>query len=150
MNGLEEPNIIKRLYEASNAGVTIKLIVRGICCLVPGVKGMSENIEVISILDRFLEHSRMYYFYNDGKDEMYLASADWMKRNLRKRIEVGFPVYDENIKEMLKDLLDIQLRDNTKARIIDKKQTNKYKQDDNIMKVRTQYATYDYMKKNYS
>ena len=111
---------------------------------------MSENIEVISILDPFLEHSRMYYFYNDGKDEMYLASADWMKRNLRKRIEVGFPVYDENIKEMLKDLLDIQLRDNTKARIIDKKQTNKYKQDDNIMKVRTQYATYDYMKKNYS
>lgn len=150
MNGLEEPKIIDKLYEASKAGVKVKLIVRGICCLIPGVKGMSENIEVISILDRFLEHIRMYYFHNDGSEDIYLASADWMKRNLRKRIEVGFPVYDEGNKKMLKDLLDIQLSDNVKARIIDKKQSNKYKVDDDPKKVRTQYATYDYIKKNNS
>ena len=150
MNGLEEPKIIDKLYEASNAGVQVKLIVRGICCLIPGVKGMSENIEVISILDRFLEHTRMYYFHNDGNEEVFLSSADWMKRNLRKRIEVAFPIYDEGIKKMMKDLLDIQLEDNTKARIIDKKQSNKYKTDDNSKKIRAQYATYDYIKKNYS
>jgi polyphosphate kinase len=150
MNGLEEPKIIDKLYEASRSGVKIKLIVRGICCLIPGIKGMSENIEVISILDRFLEHTRMYYFHNDGSEEVFLASADWMQRNLRKRIEVGFPIYDEGIKKMMKDLLDIQLSDNTKARIIDKKQSNQYKTGDNSKKIRAQYATYDYIKKNYS
>ena len=148
MNGLEEPRIIEKLYEASNAGVKIRLIVRGICCLIPGVKGMSENIEVISIVDRFLEHSRIYYFHNDGNEEVYLSSADLMKRNLRKRIEVAFPVYDEGIRKMIKDLLDIQWSDNVKARIIDKNQVNKYRErgEPNI---RAQYATYDYMKKNY-
>jgi polyphosphate kinase len=148
MNGLEEPKIIEKLYEASNAGVKIRLIVRGICCLIPGIKGMSENIEVISILDRFLEHTRMYYFYNEGNDEIYLSSADMMKRNLRKRIEVAFPVYDEGIKKTIKDLLDIQWSDNVKARIIDKDQTNQYRAPGEP-KIRAQYTTYEYMKKNF-
>lgn len=148
MNGLEEPKIIEKLYEASNAGVKIRLIVRGICCLIPGVKGMSENIEVISILDRFLEHTRVYYFYNGGNEEIYLSSADMMKRNLRKRIEVAFPVYDTGIKQMVKDLLDIQWSDNVKVRIIDKDQTNHYRLPGEP-KVRAQYATYEYIKKNY-
>ena len=150
MNGLEEPKIIDKLYEASNAGVKIKLIVRGICCLVPGVKGQSENIEAISILDRFLEHTRMYCFHNDGDPEYFLSSADMMKRNLRKRIEVAFPVYDEDVKKVFKDLLDIQLADNTKARIIDKKQVNNYKTDSSTKKINAQLETYKYIKTNLS
>ena len=150
MNGLEEPKIIDKLYEASNAGVKIKLIVRGICCLIPGVKGQSENIEAISIIDRFLEHTRMYCFHNDGNSEYYLSSADMMKRNLRKRIEVAFPIYDEDVKKFFQDLLDIQMADNTKARIIDKKQLNNYKTDENQKKINTQLETYKYIKNNFS
>lgn len=150
MNGLEEPKIIDKLYEASNAGVKITLIVRGICCLVPGVKGQSENIEAISILDRFLEHTRMYCFHNDGDPEYYLSSADMMKRNLRKRIEVAFPIYDDDVKKFFQDLLDIQLADNTKARIIDKKQINNYKTDGSSKKINAQLETYKYIKTNLS
>ncbi len=150
MNGLEEPKIIDKLYEASNAGVKIKLIVRGICCLIPGVKGQSENIEAISIIDRFLEHTRMYCFHNDGNSEYYLSSADMMKRNLRKRIEVAFPIYDEDVKKFFQDLLDIQMADNTKARIIDKKHLNNYKTNENQKKINTQLETYNYIKNNFS
>ena len=107
--------MIKKLYEASQAGVKIRIIVRGICCLVPGIEGMSENISVISIVDRFLEHARIYVFHNAGEELVYVASADWMKRNLSRRIEVAFPVYDKKIKTQLLKQLEIQWNDNTKA-----------------------------------
>lgn len=146
INSLEDENIIKKLYEASTAGVKISLIVRGICCLIPGVKGMSENISIISILDRFLEHDRVYIFNNDGNEKIYLASADWMHRNLSRRIEVGFPVCDENLKNIIKHIVTIKLNDNVKARIIDEKQTNQYRITQSENEHRSQYEIFEYLK----
>ncbi|WP_223068149.1 polyphosphate kinase 1 [Paenibacillus caui] len=116
INSLSDQEIIDELYQASQAGVRIDLIVRGVCCLRPGVEGLSENIRVISIVDRFLEHSRLFYFNNGGNPEVYLASADWMTRNLKRRIELMCPVFDTGIKEMVVSILDLLLRDNVKAR----------------------------------
>lgn len=127
MNSLEDRKMIKKLYKASRAGVKINLIIRGICCLVPGVKGLSENINVISIVDRFLEHTRIYIFHNSGNEIIYAASADWMKRNLNRRVEVAFPINSDKAKGMIKKIIEIQLADNTKARIINSEQTNCYK-----------------------
>jgi len=149
MNSLLDENIIRKLYEASNAGVRIQLIVRGICALVPGVKGLSENIQVISIIDRFLEHARVYIFCNGGDEKVYLASADWMTRNLFKRIECGFPIFDEEIKKELLDIIHIQLSDNVKARLIDQDYDNKYVKN-SLPSIRAQYAIYDYLKQKYS
>ncbi len=118
LNSLVDPTLIAALYEASNCGVKINLIVRGICCLVPGIKGLSENVKVISIVGRFLEHSRIYYFYNNGTEDVYLSSADWMPRNLYRRVEAAFPVIDPSIKEYLIKVLTIQLKDNIKARVL--------------------------------
>jgi len=116
MNGLEEPKIIQALYRASQAGVKIDLIVRGICCLRPGIKGVSENIRVRSVLGRFLEHTRVYYFYNGGEPEILCASADWMSRNLLKRVETCFPVHDKKLaRQILNQGLRIYLSDNTGA-----------------------------------
>lgn len=126
MNSLEDKGMISKLYVASQAGVKIQLIVRGICCLIPGEKDLSENIEVISIVDRFLEHARVYIFANGGEEKMYLASADWMTRNLDKRVEVVFPIYDPEIYKELKGIINLQLSDNTKARIINEAQDNPY------------------------
>lgn len=116
VNSLVDREIIEAFYEASRAGVTIELIVRGICCLKPGVDGVSTNISVWSIVGRFLEHSRIYYFYNDGADEVYLSSADLMDRNLDHRIEILFPLDDPDIKETIKRDLEISLSDTVKAR----------------------------------
>ncbi len=119
MNSLTDVNMIETLYEASKAGVKVDLIVRGICCLRPGVKGVSENIRVISIVGRFLEHSRVFYFENDGKPEVYLSSADLMGRNLDRRVELMFPVEDQGLREFIKhEVLDIALRDNVRARVL--------------------------------
>jgi len=116
MNGLEEPKIIQALYRASQAGVKIDLIVRGICCLRPGIKGVSENIRVRSVLGRFLEHSRVFYFYNGGEPEVLCASADWMNRNLLRRVETCFPVHDKKLaRQILNQGLRIYLADNTGA-----------------------------------
>jgi polyphosphate kinase len=115
LNNLEENVMISKLYEASQAGVKIELIIRGICCLVPGLKGQSENISVLRIVDRYLEHGRVFVFHNEGNEEIYLGSADWMNRNIYRRIEVCFPVLDEQIKMEIKSLLKIQLADNVKA-----------------------------------
>src|SRR5690606_3516287 len=115
LNALVEPEIIRALYEASNAGVYVDLIVRGICCLRPGVPGVSENIRVRSIVGRFLEHSRVYYFHNGGNEELYCASADWMDRNFFRRIELMFPIVDEKLKVRVMADLDTYLADNTQA-----------------------------------
>ncbi len=126
MNALEDAKMIRKLYAASVKGVDVTLLVRGICCLVPGVPGQSERIRVRSIVDRFLEHARIYVFHHDGADDMYLASADWMKRNLSGRVEVAFPIYDPRVRDELGEILDLQCRDTTKARIIDAAQKNEY------------------------
>jgi polyphosphate kinase len=119
--------MIAWLYEASNAGVKIRLIIRGLCCAIPGVPGMSANIRAISIVDRYLEHARIFIFHNGGNERYYVASADWMARNLTHRIEVGFPIYDESLQKEIRQFIDMQLRDNVKARIIAKGRNNKYK-----------------------
>ncbi len=150
MNSLEDIEMIGLLYRASQAGVKIQLIVRGICCLIPGIEGMSENIEIISIIDRFLEHARVYIFCNGGKEVMYTASADWMTRNLDRRIEVVMPIYDPDIFQEIRQIIDIQLQDNTKARWINPKQDNAYKiQRPHEEKIRAQAAIYDFLAKKY-
>ena len=118
MNSLCDPVIIKALYEASNAGVKIDLIIRGICCLKTGIKDLSENITVRSIVGNFLEHARIFYFHNDGFEDVYMGSADWMPRNLDKRVEITFPVEDESIKQEVIEILEIQLADTLKAHIL--------------------------------
>lgn len=145
MNSLVDQQMIEKLYEASNAGVKIRLVVRGICCLVPGVKSQSENIEVISIVDKFLEHSRLFVFCHGGVEKYYLSSADWMTRNLDRRIETAFPVYDPDIQKELMDLFMIQWNDNVKGRIIGKEQSNKMKPH-GLPSVRSQFETYDYLR----
>jgi polyphosphate kinase len=118
MNSLCDPKIMEALYDASKAGVQIDLIVRGICCIKAGVPGLSENIHVRSIVGNFLEHSRIFYFYNDGFEDIYMGSADWMPRNLVKRVEITFPVEDEDLKKKIKEILKIQLTDTLKAHIM--------------------------------
>jgi polyphosphate kinase len=126
LNSLQDAKMIKLLYKASNAGVKIRLLIRGICCLVPGIEGQSVNISITSIVDRFLEHGRIYVFGNNGKEKMYLGSADWMTRNLDHRIEVITPILDRDIHLKLKELLDLQLVDTIKSRVIDSNQNNSY------------------------
>jgi len=118
MNSLVDKDIIEKLYAASKDGVEIELIIRGICCLRPGVKGISENITVRSIVGRFLEHSRVFYFNNNGEEDMYIGSADWMERNLNKRIELLIPIHNTEAKQKLKTILEYNLKDNVKARIL--------------------------------
>ncbi|KNY25934.1 RNA degradosome polyphosphate kinase [Pseudobacteroides cellulosolvens] len=118
VNSLVDEGIIRKLYEASCAGVKIDLIVRGICCLKPGVEGISENISVRSIVGRYLEHSRIFYFYNDGDEKIYLASADWMTRNLDRRVELLFPVEEKDTFRRIKEIIDVYLKDNVKARLL--------------------------------
>ena len=118
MNSLCDPAIMAALYYASSCGVKIDLLVRGICCLKVGIPGISENIHVRSIVGNFLEHSRIFYFHNGGSDEIYMGSADWMPRNLDRRVEIVFPVEDEGIKDEIKHVLDLEFRDNVKAHIL--------------------------------
>lgn len=147
MNSLEDKKMINLLYKASIAGVKIKLIVRGICCLIPGVKEMSANIEVISVIDRFLEHSRVYIFGNGDKEQMYIGSADLMKRNLDNRIEVLTPILDKEIYTTLRDIVSLQLDDNVKARVININQTNEYVSDKGEFANSSQHKTYEYLLK---
>ncbi|MCB9207928.1 MAG: polyphosphate kinase 1 [Ignavibacteriales bacterium] len=150
MNSLEDTKMIIKLYEASNAGVKIDLIIRGICCLIPGISNLSKNINIISIVDRYLEHSRIFIFNNNGNPKIYTGSADWMKRNLSRRIEVIFPIEDEEIKKEILDLIDLQLNDNVKARIIDKLDKNEYKKDRIISLNQSQLSTHKYLKNKHS
>lgn len=144
MNSISSYNMVDKLYEASRNGVKVQLIVRGICCLIPGVKGMSENIEVISIIDKFLEHTRLYIFSNNNDPKIYISSADWMTRNIDNRVEVSCPIYDLDIKKELQDLFEIYWSDNVKARIINHDQDNSYKINNHEEKVRSQFKVYDY------
>lgn len=147
MNSLQDRPMIKKLYEASQQGVKIKLIVRGICSLIPGLPGWSENIEAISIVDRFLEHARVFIFHNDGNEHIYLSSADWMARNLSYRIEVAFPIYDPEIRKEIKTFINIQLSDNVKARVLDEEQSNKYNNGSSDIAIRSQVETYYHIKR---
>ena len=124
-NNLVDERVIAKLYEASQAGVQIKLIVRGMCSLIPGIKNISENIEAISIVDRFLEHPRVFIFYNQGRPLYFISSADLMTRNLDFRVEVTCPIYDPKIQRRLQTIIDLQWQDNVKARILDEEQNNK-------------------------
>lgn len=146
LNSLVDRATINRLYEASQAGVKIKMIVRGICSLVPGVPGMSENIEIISIVDKYLEHSRIFIFCNGGEEKYYITSADWMIRNLDNRVEVATPIYDKNIQTELKNYMEIQFNDSVKARRINEKQTNPYRRLKLNRKYRTQEDIYEFLK----
>lgn len=147
LNSLQDKEMIDSLYQASQAGVEVKLIVRGICSLVPGIKGVSENIEIISIVDRFLEHARIFYFYHSGQELLYLSSADWMVRNLSYRVETTFPIYDLKIKKEILNIINLQLNDNVKARIIDANHTNKYRKNNHYLVIRSQTETYYYLKR---
>ena len=146
MNSLADEQIIAKLYQASNAGVKIKMIVRGMCCLVPGMKGFSENIEVISIVDKYLEHARIHIYCNGGKELIYLTSADFMTRNIDNRVEVGFPIYDEELKKEIREMVNIQLEDNTKAREINSHNNNKYRKTRNDVPCRAQIDIFNYLK----
>lgn len=143
LNSLSDYPLIDKLYEASREGVKIKLIVRGICCLIPGVVGMSENIKAISIVDKYLEHPRVYIFENGGNPRVYISSADWMTRNMDNRVEVSVPIYDESIKKEIMETFEICWSDNVKARVFSLKQDNAYKKDDNPP-LRSQFVLYDY------
>lgn len=144
MNSLSDTEMIDKLYEASSAGVKIQLEVRGICSLIPGVPGMSENIEAISIVDNYLEHSRIYIFGNASQTEVYISSADIMTRNLDGRVEVTCPIYDTEIKQELIDNFDLGWKGNVKARFHSQKLDNKYRQRGNNPVFRAQLETYNY------
>ena len=146
MNGLTNEEMIEKLYEASQAGVKIQMIVRGVCGLLPQVQGLSENIEVISIVDRFLEHSRLYIFGNDGNPLYYISSADWMSRNLNNRVEVSCPIYQKDIQQQLWDTFHLAWNDRVKARIIDKDQQNAYRSQQQGQS--SQEAIYNYYSNN--
>lgn len=146
MNSLTSHKMIDKLYEASRAGVKIQMIVRGICCLIPGITGMSDNIEVISVVDKFLEHPRLYIFGNGGKPKYYISSADWMTRNIEHRVEVSCPIYDSEVQKELMDTFEIAWNDNVKARIFSENQDNAYRKNDKP-KIRSQVATYEYYQK---
>ncbi len=150
LNNLTDPDLIRKLYEASEAGVKIKLIVRGMFSLIPGVEGMSSNIEAISIVDKFLEHTRIFVFGNDGNEKYYISSADWMPRNIDRRIEVTCPIYDEKLINELRQYLEIQWSDNMRARILDEELENKFKETEPRRKLRTQWRLYDYLKDYHS
>jgi len=146
LNSLADRPMIEALYRASRAGVEIRLIVRGICSLIPGVPGISENIEAISIVDKYLEHSRIFVFCNNGNPKYYISSADWMVRNLDHRVEVACPIYDKDIQRELQTYLDIQWKDNTKARIINSAQDNQYRHNPSESPVKAQEAIYQFLK----
>jgi polyphosphate kinase len=147
MNNLEEKYLISKLYEASQAGVNVKMMVRSSCCLEPGVPGMSDNITVIRIVDRFLEHGRVFVFSNAGNEQLFMGSADWMNRNVHRRIEVCFPVFDPAIKNEIRQMIDLQLKDNVQAVNINGALNNKPVQN-NDAPIQSQQAIYTMLNKN--
>lgn len=146
VNNLVDSCLVNKLYEASQAGVKIRAVIRGMCTLKPGIEGLSENIYITSIVDRFLEHPRVMVFHNDGNEELFISSADWMTRNLDYRIEVGAQILDPKVAERIKKILEIQESDNRKSRIIDAEQKNVYvKYEPGSPKIRAQIDIHDYL-----
>ena len=141
LNALQDERMILKLYDASKAGVKVELIVRGICSLIPGIPGLSDNISVRSIIDRHLEHARVYIFCNNNDEKLYVASADWMTRNLNRRVEAAFPLFDEGLRQQVRDIIELQRTDNVKAR----NSRNIYLRRSTEPPIRSQYATYDYL-----
>lgn len=148
LNSLVDEEMIHKLYEANKAGVQIRMVIRGQCSLKTGVVGISNNIEVVSIVDRYLEHSRIFIFNSNGEEKTFISSGDWMTRNLDHRVEVACPIYDEDVKRELKEFLHLQLSDNVKARIIDTEQTNIYKGEGNTSPVHAQEDMYNILLKH--
>ncbi|AWK42485.1 polyphosphate kinase 1 [Photorhabdus laumondii subsp. laumondii] len=146
INNLVDKELVDRLYDASEAGVKIRLLIRGMCSLVPSQPGFSENIQITSIVDRFLEHDRVYVFTNDGDEKVFLSSADWMTRNIDYRIEVAVCLLDPQLKQRVLDILELQFNDTVKARYVDKELSNSYVLRGNKRKIRAQLAIYDYLK----
>ena len=144
MNSLSDFKMIDKLYDASRAGVKVQLIIRGICSLIPGVPGMSENIEAISIVDNYLEHSRVYIFANDGNPDVYISSADFMTRNLDARVEVSCPIYDPEIKQEMLETFEIGWKANVKARLHSEKLDNQYRKQPDQKMFRAQHEMYKY------
>jgi polyphosphate kinase 1 len=150
LNSLSDEKLILKLDEAARAGVKLKLIIRGICCMPTESKKFKKSVKAISIVDEYLEHARVMIFHHDGKEKVFISSADWMLRNIDHRVEVACPVFDKQIQQELKDILDIQLSDNVKARILDNDLNNEYVNPRNTKKVRSQIETYNYLiKKQY-
>ena len=146
MNNLEDKGMIEKLYMASQAGVKIDMIIRGICCLRPGVEGMSENIRIRRIVDGYLEHARVFIFHNSGADDMHIGSADMMSRNLNGRIEVVFPIYGTDIKAEIMHTIQLQLADNVKAVEINSSLENVRVEADSNAPIRAQLASYELVK----
>jgi polyphosphate kinase len=145
MNSLSDEALINKLYEAGKAGVSIRLIIRGIFCMYTEGKRFKQPVRAISIIDEYLEHARVFIFHNNGDDKVYISSADWMVRNLDHRVEATCPIMDENIKKVLKNILEIQLSDNVKARILDNELSNRYVRDRKQKKIRSQVEIYNYL-----
>ena len=141
-----DKGLVDRLYTASSVGVKVNLLVRGMCSLIPNLEGISDNIRVISIVDRYLEHDRVYIFDNGGDKKVFLSSADWMTRNIDYRIEVAVSILDPILKQRVLDIIAILLSDTLKARFVDKELSNRYVPRGNRRKVRAQLAIYDYIK----
>jgi len=149
INNIVDLDVIRKLYQASNAGVKIKLMVRGICSLVPGVPGQSENIEAVSVVDRYLEHSRFFIFCNNNNPKYYISSADWMTRNLDYRVEVAAPVLDPDIQKELRQIFDAGFKDNVKARIVDGTLSNTYKRKEKQKDYQSQIELYKYYQRQH-
>jgi polyphosphate kinase len=145
MNSLSDETLIEKLYEAARSGVELKLIIRGIFCMYTENSKFIKPVKAVSIIDEYLEHARLFIFHNNGNEKVYISSADWMVRNLDHRVEATCPVFDENIKKVLKNILEIQLSDNVKARILDNELSNRYVRDRKHKKVRSQVETYNYL-----
>ena len=145
MNSFSDEDMIDTLYNAAKEGVEIKLIIRGIFCMLTQNDKFKFPIQAISIVDEYLEHARVWVFHNDGKEKVYISSADWMLRNLDHRVEASCPVLDERLKKEIKDILEIQLKDNVKARTLDNNLSNDYVRNDSLEMVRSQEETYHYL-----
>jgi polyphosphate kinase len=147
LNSLADPKLIQELYALAEEGMPIKLILRSICCLVTEQKKWPQPIQATSIVDEYLEHARVLYFNHGGKNLYYISSSDWMVRNLDYRVEVSAPIYDASIKMELKQILDLQLSENVKARVLDNEQKNHYVESGTKRKLRSQLAIYQFLKK---
>ena len=145
MNSLSDEELIARLTDAAKTGVEVKLIVRGIFCMLSENKKFPIPVKAISIVDEYLEHARVFIFNNDGREKVFISSADWMVRNLDHRVEATCPIFDDSIKKVLKTILEIQLSDNVKARILNNDLSNRYVKDRNRKKIRSQVEIYNFL-----